>query len=92
MFHTLANSQISASEKQIFIDFEVQVEGESYYIEHSVITYAGVPHIECNEIWVCPALWPHFTQKVKQIIENNNKSAAFGGAPRAWALRFRAPG
>ena len=46
---------------------------ESYYIGQKVITYAGVPHTGCHEMWVCPAFWPHFSQKVKKYIEKYNK-------------------
>ena len=65
------------------------MEVESYYIEHLVITYAGVPHMGCNEMWVCPAFWPHFTQKVKQFIEKQQKRASGAGAPRGRALHAR---
>ena len=46
---------------------------ESYYIGQKVITYAGVPHTGCHEMWVCPAFWPHLSQKVKKYIEKYNK-------------------
>ena len=52
--------------------------GESYYIKQKVITYAGAPHMGCNEMWVCPAYWPHFTEKVKQYIEQNTTNTQGG--------------
>ena len=41
-------------------DSHVRAAEESYYIRQKVITYAGVPHTGCHEMWVCPAFWPHF--------------------------------
>ena len=47
--------------------YNVQVDGESYHIKQTVISYAGVPHMGFNETWVCPAFWQHFTEGVKQL-------------------------
>ena len=47
-----------------------------------VITFAGVPHMGCHEMWVCPAFWPHFTKKVKQYIEQNTTKALPSAAPQ----------
>ena len=60
----------------------IRVGGESYYIKQKVITYAGVPHMGCNEMWVCPAFWPHFTEKVKQYIEKIQQTPKGAGAKR----------
>ena len=56
----------------------IRAGGESYYIKQKVITYAGVPHLGCNEMWVCPAFWPHFTKKVKQYIKENTTNTQGG--------------
>ena len=65
-----------------FVTKAIPEEAESYYIEHLVITYAGVPHMGCNEMWVCPAFWPHFTEKVKQYIEKIQQTPKGAGASR----------
>ena len=59
----------------------LRVGEESYYIKQTVITYAGVPHMGCNEMWACPAFWPHFTEKVKQYIETIQQTPKGAGAP-----------
>ena len=67
----------------------LQADRESHYIKQKVITYAGVPHMGCNEMWVCPAFWPHFTEKVKQYIEQNTtKTGPLGVLPKAALLLY----
>ena len=66
----------------LFPASQLRADRERHYIKQKVITYAAVPHMGCNEMWVCPAFWPHFTEKVKQYIEQNTTKAPPSAAPQ----------
>ena len=56
-----------------------------------VITFAGVPHMGCHEMWVCPAFWPHFTEKVKQYIEKIQQKRCLRQRPKGAGASRRPP-
>ena len=69
----------------------IRVEVESYDFEQKVLTYAGVPHIGCNEMWVGPAFWQHSTEKVKQYMEQKTTKVPPSAVPQGGGRFAPAP-